>query len=97
MNKKLLIIISIILLSGVFIINKLNPSETLPINFNKVNKIINKARGGWYDKTSCPFSLSMFIYEGEKKTTIILGIDDCGFIIYNNKYYKIPEVDLKQF
>lgn len=65
-------------------------------DISDIDNVIDKARGGYKDNPSCPFSLSMVFYEADnKRTTIVLGTDDCGLIKYQDRYYELSNSEAK--
>lgn len=64
-------------------------------DITSTNQIFKNAKGDRNDSPSCPFGLQIIFYEGNKKTYVDLGTDDCGFLIYSKMYYKISENDFK--
>jgi len=41
------------------------------------------------DSPACPFGLPVVFVEGDKKTKIDLGTDECGLIRCHDRYYRL--------
>lgn len=70
-----------------------NPDDVIA-----VCEIVKRAKGGYRDYPSCPFSLSLLLYmEDNKKVLIDFGTDDCGLVRYRSRYYKLHDKDIMFF
>jgi len=61
----------------------------------EVNKILKKARSMRDHSPACPFGIRVVLFRENKKIILKLGTDDCGKLIYKNKYYILPREDFK--
>lgn len=60
-----------------------------------ITGILEKARNDGDSSLSCPFGIVVLLYTGNESVTLEFGTDDCGFVIFKNKYYRLPEQDFK--